>query len=91
MATLELDIIKQQTIKLLPKQKLELIEYLSKSLTPKENGHKAKLLQFGKYQIPASINPPPRTSRSPNGTRPRQLRLADRANPNLHRDNPAQI
>ena len=50
MATLELDIIKQQTIKLLPKQKLELIEYLSKSLTPKENGQKPKLLQFGKYQ-----------------------------------------
>jgi len=50
MATLELDIIKQQTIKLLPKQKLELIEYLSKSLTPETNGHTVELLQFGKYQ-----------------------------------------
>ena len=50
MATLELDIIKQQSRKLLPKQKLELIEYLSKSLSAKENGQKVKLLQFGKYQ-----------------------------------------
>ena len=49
MATIELNIIKQQTNKLLPKQKLELIKYLSKSLGSKTNGQKPALLKFGKY------------------------------------------
>lgn len=38
MATVELDIIKQQSGKLLPNQKRELIRYLSKSLAREENG-----------------------------------------------------
>jgi hypothetical protein len=50
MATVELDIIKQQSKKLVPKQKLELIEYLSKSLTPIKYGGKQRLIEFGKYQ-----------------------------------------
>ena len=38
MATVELDIIKQQSKKLLPHQKRELIRYLAEGLEPKKNG-----------------------------------------------------
>jgi hypothetical protein len=38
MATVELDIIKQQSKKLLPNQKRELIRYLAEGLEPKKNG-----------------------------------------------------
>lgn len=38
MATVELDIIKQQSKKLLPNQKRELIRYLAEELEPKKNG-----------------------------------------------------
>ena len=37
MATVELDIIKQQSKKLLPYQKRELIRYLVEGLEPKKN------------------------------------------------------
>lgn len=49
MATVELDILKQQSRKLLPKQKLELIQYLSESLTREPNRETPALLKFGKY------------------------------------------
>ena len=50
MATLELDIIKQQAKMLLPKQKRELIEYLSKSLDAKTNGEISRPVRYGKYR-----------------------------------------
>lgn len=43
MATVELDIIKQQGKKLLPNQKRELIRYLAEGLEPKKNGEKPGL------------------------------------------------
>jgi len=36
MATIELDIIKQRSEKLLPAEKLELIDYLRSSLSPED-------------------------------------------------------
>ncbi|MGB7207585.1 MAG: hypothetical protein WBD27_02890 [Pyrinomonadaceae bacterium] len=49
MATVELNVIKQQSRNLLPKQKLELIKYLSESLTKEPNRQTLALLKFGKY------------------------------------------
>ena len=49
MAIIELDIIKQQSRKLLPKQKLELIKYLAESLNAKKNGQVLNFIGFGKY------------------------------------------
>lgn len=49
MTTIELNIIKQQSQKLLPKQKLELIKYLSESLATKPTGQTSAHLKFGKY------------------------------------------
>ena len=37
MATIELDIIKQRSDKLMPSEKRELIEYITASLPPKED------------------------------------------------------
>ncbi|MFN0278761.1 MAG: hypothetical protein ACKVRN_09170 [Pyrinomonadaceae bacterium] len=39
MSTIELDIIKQRSDKLLPSEKRELIEYLAASLSDEEKGH----------------------------------------------------
>lgn len=47
MATREIDIIKKRSKDLPPKQKLELIEFLSKSL--RSGAKKSKQLEFGKY------------------------------------------
>lgn len=47
MATREIDIIKRRSKELPPRQKIELIEFLTKSLS---NGPKrSKQLEFGKY------------------------------------------
>ena len=56
MATVELNVIKKQTNKLLPKQKLELIKYLSESLESKTNGQTPVFLKFGKYRN-TGLNP----------------------------------
>jgi len=50
MATIELDIIKSQSIKLLPKQRLELIRYLSESLASRSAEIEPTPLKFGKYR-----------------------------------------
>ena len=48
MATIELDIIKQRSDKLLPKEKIELINHVVDSLTPKELGKLKKMPDFTK-------------------------------------------
>jgi hypothetical protein len=53
MATIELDIIKQRSDKLLPEEKLELINYLAASLTPEQ---KAKASQFDRSLDTGSEN-----------------------------------
>ena len=50
MATIELEILKQQSGKLMPKQKLALIKYLSESLSLGKNKGAPKFLEFGKYR-----------------------------------------
>lgn len=50
MATVELEVIKQQSRKLLPNQKLELIKYLSENLSLEKNGPMPAFLEFGKYR-----------------------------------------
>ena len=50
MATIELDVLKQQSGKLMPKQKLALIKYLSESLSLVKHRDAPKYLKFGKYR-----------------------------------------
>lgn len=50
MATVELDILKQQSRRLLPKQKLELIRYLSEDLGSNSESKSSSLLEYGKYR-----------------------------------------
>ena len=50
MATIELDILKQQSGRLRPKQKLALIKYLSEGLSLEKNQGAPKFLEFGKYR-----------------------------------------
>lgn len=47
MATSEIDIIKKRSKDLPPKQKLELIEFLTRSM--RNGAQKPKQLEFGKY------------------------------------------
>ena len=49
MVVTELNIIKKQSQSLLPKEKLELIKYLSESLEFDNEGPVPTLLKFGKY------------------------------------------
>jgi hypothetical protein len=62
MATIELDIIKQRSDKLLPKEKIELINYIAASLTPEEIGKLKKMPDFAK-SIPTKTQKPPKTPR----------------------------
>ena len=50
MAVIEIENIKQQSRKLLPNQKIELIKFLAESLAPQKSEHETQLLVFGKYQ-----------------------------------------
>jgi len=50
MATVEIDTIKQQSRKLLPNQKLELIKFLVESLVSDKSGQTPQYLVFGKYR-----------------------------------------
>ena len=54
MATIELDIIKQRSEKLLPKEKIELINHIVASLTPAEIGKLEKLPDFAQ-SIPTNL------------------------------------
>ena len=49
MAIVEIDIIKQQSRKLLPNQKIELIKFLAESLAPPKSGQEPQYLVYGKY------------------------------------------
>jgi hypothetical protein len=50
MATAELDIIKQQSQNLLPNQKVELIKFLTESLTAQKNQSEPKHLVYGEFR-----------------------------------------
>ena len=50
MATVEIETIKQQSRKLLPDQKIELIKFLADSLAPRKGGQEAQPLIYGKYR-----------------------------------------
>lgn len=50
MATVELDIIKQQTRKLPPNQKIELIKFLAESLTASKSEKEPKYLVYGEFR-----------------------------------------
>ena len=50
MAATEIDSIKQQSRKLLPKQKIELIKFLAESLVSDKSGQESQYLVYGKYQ-----------------------------------------
>jgi hypothetical protein len=48
MATIELDIIKQRSDKLMPSEKIELVNYLIASLPPDEEGLSPELIEFAR-------------------------------------------
>jgi hypothetical protein len=50
MTVAEIDIIKQQSQKLLPKQKIELIKFLAESLVSNKSGQEPQYLVYGKYR-----------------------------------------
>lgn len=50
MAVIEIESIKQQSRKLLPNQKIELIKFLAESLAPQKSERQTQRLVFGKYQ-----------------------------------------
>jgi hypothetical protein len=50
MSSVEIDTIKQQSRKLLPNQKIELIKFLAESLAPQKGEGEAQRLVYGKYQ-----------------------------------------
>jgi len=50
MATVEIDSIKQQSRKLLPNQKIELIRFLAESLVSGKSGQEPQYLVYGKYR-----------------------------------------
>ncbi len=50
MATVEIESIKQQSRKLLPNQKIELIKFLAESLAPRTVGQEPQRLIYGKYR-----------------------------------------
>ncbi len=50
MATVEIDSLKQQSRKLLPKQKIELIKFLAESLVSDKSGQEPQYLVYGKYR-----------------------------------------
>ena len=50
MATVEIESIKQQSRKLLPNQKIELIKFLAESLAPQKSGREPQCLVYGKYR-----------------------------------------
>ncbi len=50
MATVEIESIKQQSRKLLPNQKIELIKFLAESLAPQKGGQESQRLVYGKYR-----------------------------------------
>jgi pyocin large subunit-like protein len=55
MATIELELIKQQSRKLPPEQKAELLHFLSENILGEPTGSEPRPLAFGKY---ASSNRP---------------------------------
>ncbi len=50
MATVEIESIKQQSRKLLPNQKIELIKFLAESLAPQKGEREPQRLVYGKYR-----------------------------------------
>ncbi len=50
MATVEIESIKQQSRKLLPYQKIELIKFLAESLAPRKSEEEPQYLVYGKYR-----------------------------------------
>jgi len=50
MTAIEIDAIKQQSRKLPPKQKIELIKFLAESLVPLQKETEPHYLVYGKYQ-----------------------------------------
>lgn len=58
MATIELDIIKLRSDKLLPKEKIELINYIAASLTPEEIGKLKKIPDLAKGPVKKTSTSP---------------------------------
>ncbi len=50
MTVVEIESIKQQSRKLLPNQKIELIKFLAESLTPQKSDREPQRLVYGKYR-----------------------------------------
>lgn len=50
MAVVEIESIKQQSRKLLPNQKIELIKFLAESLAPQRSEYEPQRLVYGKYR-----------------------------------------
>ena len=50
MTVVEIESIKQQSRKLLPNQKIELIKFLAESLTPQKRERETQRLVYGKYR-----------------------------------------
>lgn len=50
MTAVEIDNLKQQSRKLLPNQKIELIKFLAESLAPEQGAREPQYLVYGKYR-----------------------------------------